>query len=106
MFAQRKHKDMKKLLLTLIPASATLLYVVGQFVVYSITGHMYFSPTFMPELVVYVLFGFAYIFIAIHIDRPKYLWLAILGLALGIILFVTIGMKLFFSFEFFRNLSI
>jgi hypothetical protein len=67
---------------------------------------MYFSSTFALELSIYALLGLLYISVAAYIDRSKYLRLAILGFIFGFAVFVIVGMKLFLTFEFGRDLSI
>src|SRR5258707_2574975 len=97
---------MRRTLFTLIPTGATLLYLAGELVAYSMTGRMYFSSTFALELIMYALLGLVYISAAFYIDRSKYLRLAILGFILGFAVFIIASMKLFLIFEFGRDLSI
>jgi hypothetical protein len=97
---------MGTLLFTLIPTGATLLYVGVQFVAYSMTGRMLFSSTFALELFIYAVLGVLYIAVAFYIDRSKYLRLAILGLIIGVVIFIFVATKLFLAFEFGRDLSI
>ena len=97
---------MNKTLFTLIPTGVSLLYVVGEFLAYSVSGRMFFSSTFLPEIIIYLILGLVYIYTAIRLDKSLYLKPAILGVVIGIIIFVAAGVKLFFGFEFSRDLSV
>jgi hypothetical protein len=97
---------MKKVLLALGPSGVALIYVVAQLIAYSVSGHMYFSPSFVWEPIIYFLFAVLYISIAFYLDRSVYLRPAILGLVFGVIIFIIASTELFFSLEFFQGLSI
>ena len=97
---------MSKALFGSIPSGFALLYLAGQRFAYSGLGKMYFSSTFLPKIIAFAVLGALYIFLAIRIDRSKYLRSAIVGLVVGLVVFVGSGIKLFFDFEFARDLSI
>lgn len=67
---------------------------------------MYFSSNFGPEIFVYVVLGLLYVYMAVRMDRSKYLWPAILGFVLGAAVFIAASMWVFLHFEFGRDLSI
>jgi hypothetical protein len=97
---------MNKAIFTLIPTGVSLLYAAGELLMYSMNGRMFFSSTFLPEIIVYLILGLLYIYAAVRLDKSIYLKPAISGLIIGIIILVAAGVKLFFGFEFARDLSV
>jgi hypothetical protein len=93
-------------LFALIPSGVTLLYVTAQFIAHAMTGRMYFSSTFVLELLAYCSLGLLYLVAAFHIGKKRYLRLSIIGFILGAALFIIGGVTLFLNFEFGRDLSI
>ena len=67
---------------------------------------MYFSSTFMPELLVYIGLCGIYTYAAYKMHGAMYFVLTILGSLVGVIVFIVGSMDLFLHFEFSRDLSI
>jgi hypothetical protein len=97
---------MKKISFASIPTLVALTYMVVEFMFYWISGKMLFSNTFSLEWGLYAVFGVLYLFIGFGIGRFSYLWPALLGLIVGLVIFTAIGFGLFLHFEFAQNLSI
>ena len=97
---------MKKMRFASIPTLVALAYMVVEFIIYWISGKMLFSNMFLWEWGLYAVFGALYLYIGFGIGRYSYLWAALLGLIVGLVIFTVIGCGLFLHFEFGRNLSV
>jgi hypothetical protein len=96
---------MKKAAVTLLPCAASVLYALMQLFVHAITDRMYFTSNFAFELLVYAVLGSMYVYTVSRVNRSN-LRLAIVGLFLGLLSFFALGVTLFFTFEFSKDLSI
>jgi hypothetical protein len=86
---------MKKLQFTLIPLCISLLYVAGQLFASFVIRRTFFSSTFIAEVILYALFAVLYILVGYKIGKLKYVGLAIVGLLLGITVFIAVGGGIF-----------
>jgi fatty-acid desaturase len=98
--------SLKAVVLILIPIAGALAYQLAQYIAYLMTDRMYFSSTFIPELLIYIVLCAIYTHRAYKMHRATYFALAILGSLAGVIVFIVGSMELFLHFEFWRDLSI
>jgi len=97
---------MREALIATIPTIVVLLYAGVQLIAQSTLGRMYFSPTFVPELVVYVALAAIYVCCVRYFRGKRHFTASIAGAIIGVAFFVFAALWLFFNFEFARDLSI
>ncbi|SRR6266481_1013673 len=97
---------MTEILVFAAPSIFVFLYAGAQLIAQFALGRMYFSSTFLPELVVYAAIVAIYIYSLRHFTGKRYFAASIAGAIIGIALFVFVALLLFFRFEFPRDLSI
>lgn len=88
---------MKKIIFAFLPSVVALLYGVGQIIIYTITGHVYFSSVFAWELVIYFALSLVYIFLVFRTTRLM-LSATVCGTIVGIIVFFFVGSLIFLKF--------
>ena len=97
---------MTETLIVAAPSIFVLLYAGAQLIALSALGRMYFSSTFLPELVVYVALVAIYVCSLRYFTGKRYFAASIAGAIIGVVLFVFVALLLFFRFEFPRDLGI
>jgi hypothetical protein len=98
--------SLKAVVFTFIPVFGALAYQSAQYLAHLSEGRMYFSSTFVPELLIYLALCGIYTYAAYKMYSAMYFVLAILGSLVGVIVFIAGSMDLFLHFEFSRDLSI
>jgi hypothetical protein len=97
---------MRETLIATMPTMAVLLYAGAQLSARSAFGRMFFSSTFVPELVLSFAFAVTYVFSLRYLIGKQYFAASIAGVIIGVALFIVIAFWLFFNFEFPRDLSV
>ena len=97
---------MKKILYASLPALVSLGYMIVEFIIYPLSGRMFFFDTFLSEWIIYLLAGAIYLLYMYGIGHLSYLRMAIFGLCIGFVIFTVVGYQLFLHFEFANNLSV
>src|SRR5262245_18768089 len=93
-------------LVVVMPTIVVLLYVCAQLVAEFAAKRMYFSETFLPELVVYFVFVIVYVFAFRSFKEKRYFAASVAGAIIGIVIFVIAAFWLVIGFDLPRDLSI